>query len=165
MIKRPAVSHDEAHERVRRLTFSSDISSGYRLGDYIEQHRARDDRPDQSLQWAVDTFGPVAKLKSERAMRFLEEAIELAQACGVDMQHCDRILWRVFTRPAGSAYREIGQSLMCLEALAASLNISANDECDAELALMKASDPAERRARHAEKVRLGIATDPDSVPL
>ncbi len=35
------------------------------------------DRPKEFLAWAVKTFGPIALDRKERAMRFMEEAIEL----------------------------------------------------------------------------------------
>ncbi len=42
-------------------------------------------RPKAFLQWAIDTFGPVAANRDERAARFVEEAIELAHAEGLEL--------------------------------------------------------------------------------
>ena len=41
-------------------------------------------RPKEFLAWAVRMFGPVALERQERLDRFIEEAIELAHAEGMD---------------------------------------------------------------------------------
>jgi hypothetical protein len=39
------------------------------------------DRPSRFLMWAHETFGNVALDPRERALRFTEEAVELAHGC------------------------------------------------------------------------------------
>jgi len=53
------------------------------------------------FRWAVDTFGPIAKDRVERATRFVEEATELAQACGVSEARMRAVVERVYSRPPG----------------------------------------------------------------
>ena len=48
-------------------------------------------RPREFLAWAVAMFGPIASLRSERALRFTEEAIELAHAEGVERDTLNKI--------------------------------------------------------------------------
>lgn len=58
-------------------------------------------RPEKILAWAVDTFGPVADNRHERAMRFIEEATELVQSCGLSRETVEAITERAYSRRAG----------------------------------------------------------------
>jgi hypothetical protein len=117
----------------------------------------------EMTQWAVDTFGPVALNKSERLMRFVEEAIETAHAGLLPVIVLDRIIDRVYSyenipMPGREAFaKELAQAMLTLECLAHVHGIDVNAEVDKEVARLKASDPEERRARHRKKVELGIA--------
>lgn len=61
----------------------------------------------------------VAEHLPERGTRHLEEATEVAQACGVDRAMAHRIVDYVFDRPVGELVQEIGGSALTLAALAA----------------------------------------------
>lgn len=116
-------------------------------------------RPQRALQWAVSTFGSIAADPHERAMRFLEEAVELAHAEGVTAETASKIAARVYSRPAGHTAQEVGQAAMTLECLAANLGISAEAECANEFLRVQSIPKAEWDRRHAAKVALGIANN------
>jgi NTP pyrophosphatase (non-canonical NTP hydrolase) len=82
------------------------------------------DRPSRFLHWAKETFGDVA--------RFLEEAVELAHAIGIEKIIAAAIVERVHSRPAGDVPKEIGQSLATLELLAKAIGIDADQEATRE---------------------------------
>jgi hypothetical protein len=109
------------------------------------------------LRWAIRTFGPIAGNRDERAARFLEEAIELAQAEGITRMVALNIAYRVFSRTPGHSDVEVGQAMMTLEALAENIGVDANDECRKEFDRVRTISQDEWDRRHAAKVALGIA--------
>ena len=64
--------------------------------------------------WVESRIGKSHMQSKERAMRLLEEAIELAQAEGIDseMTHCQ--VDHVFGRPAGFSRQEAAGVAVCL---------------------------------------------------
>lgn len=114
-------------------------------------------RPTEFLAWAIEVFGPIASNRQERAARFLEEAIELAQVEGLPIKTALAIIARVYARSPGILSKEIGQSLVTLECLAENVGISAAAEGAREWSRVRNSDPDEHRKRHAAKVAMGIA--------
>lgn len=115
------------------------------------------DRPSRFLQWAHETFGDIALDPKERAMRFLEEAVELAHAVGVDAITSTNIVGRVYQRPAGGIPREVGQSLVTLELLAKAINVDAEREANEEFFRVQRIPKEEWARRHGAKVAIGIA--------
>lgn len=109
------------------------------------------------LDWAVETFGPVARDRQERTMRFAEEAIELAHAMGLHGDVLVSIIRRVYSREAGQIPREIGQAQMTLEALAAVVGENADLEAEREFMRVKSVPKEEWTRRHQAKVAIGIA--------
>jgi hypothetical protein len=112
---------------------------------------------EQFLDWAIGIFGPVAADRHERAMRFVEEAIEVAHAEGVLEIALGNMIERVYTRKPGDIAREIGQASATLEMLAASIGVSASDEAAREFARVQRLPKEHWQKRHAAKVVLGIA--------
>lgn len=115
------------------------------------------DRPARWLQWARETFGEIALDPHERALRFVEEAVELVHAIGLDANDVSAIIARVYERPAGNVPREVGQCLACFETLALVLGVDADHQATGELARVKAVPQPEWAIRHGAKVALGIA--------
>lgn len=115
------------------------------------------ERPRQILLWALDTFGPLAGYRKERALRFIEEAIELVHAAGLHQGEIERVAVRVYGRPAGDMAREVGQAGMTLEALAENCNLSVDSEIDSEFSRVKLIPKSEWERRHNAKADIGIA--------
>ena len=138
------------------------------LWEHPAEHiKAERETPNQKemLKWASDTFGRVALDTNERALRFLEEAIELAQACGVSVEEALTVATRVYARQAGNYYKELGQSAMTLAVLAEWLGIDVDDALLCEWRRIQTIPHEEWARRHSEKVEAGIATPmPDDTP-
>lgn len=116
----------------------------------------RDQRQAEVLKWAIDTFGKEAISKRERAKRFLEEAIELAQAAGLERWEAKNLVEYVFNRPAGEIGQEVGGVMVTLMSFAVAHNISVKAEEDREVSRVLAIDPVVFRERHAAKKRAGV---------
>lgn len=123
-------------------------------------------RPAAFLAWAADTFGPIALDRKERALRFLEEALEVAHAEGVEQMIADRLLGRTWNRnpdPADTP-REIGQAYACLETYAESIGVSADVEATKEFKRVQTFPKEVLVERHKAKIVLGIALNTSTLP-
>lgn len=116
------------------------------------------DRPRRALAWAVEIFGACAIDLRERALRFIEEAVELVHAIGLPRETLDKVIDRIYSKPLGNVPREIGQAALTLELLAEVCDVSADGEAELEFARVQGIPKAEWDRRHAAKVDLGIAT-------
>jgi len=88
--------------------------------------------------------------------RFLEEAIELVQACGATASECHQLVDYVFSRPIGERDQEIGGVMVTLAALC-----SAQDLCMEAMA----ENELTRVWDKIEQIRLKQATKPKHSPL
>ena len=85
--------------------------------------------------WITACFSPSARENvAERSHRFLEEAIELAQASGCTKEDARLIVDYVFDRPAGAQEKEVGGVMVTLAALCNALKLMMDDAGDKELA-------------------------------
>lgn len=74
--------------------------------------------------WCVECFGKTtADDKPERVWRFLEEALELAQALGATPAEAKSLIEYVFGRPSGEPEQEVGGVMITLAALCAACDI------------------------------------------
>lgn len=111
----------------------------------------------RATSWLAECFGPdVALDKLERAHRFLEEALELAQAGGCTREDAFMLLNYVFSRPAGEVVQETGGVLVTLAGLAQAHAIDMALAGDAELA---------RNQGRTVEIRAKRANKPDDSPL
>jgi Tfp pilus assembly protein PilV len=104
--------------------------------------------------WLVRVFG-VRMLfnKQARALRLVEEAVEYAQAEGVELQLVQDVAQLVYSRPAGDPYQELGGVGVTWLGACAACRASADVALDVELTRIE-SKPAELfRARDATKVQ------------
>lgn len=68
--------------------------------------------------WMLECFGPdIAADHNERNHRFLEESLELVQACGCTAQEAHKLVDYVFPRPKGERQQEAGGVAITLNAL------------------------------------------------
>lgn len=84
--------------------------------------------------WFRACFSPAAQSDvAERTHRFLEEAIELAQASGCTREEAAALVAYVYDRPAGKPELEVGGVLVTLAALCSVANVSMADAGEREL--------------------------------
>lgn len=114
-------------------------------------------RPAAFLTWAKEMFGPVAALRGERLMRFVEEAIELAHADKMERATLDAIANRVYSRAPGEITKEIGQAQACLEIYAENIGESSDLLAELEWQRVRNIPRAEWERRHKAKQEIGIA--------
>ncbi|MBM5458679.1 hypothetical protein H8F21_14010 [Pseudomonas sp. P66] len=68
--------------------------------------------------WLIECFGQdIANDKQERNHRFLEEALELVQACGATESEAHQLVDYVFAREVGEQPQEVGGVMVTLAAL------------------------------------------------
>src|ERR1019366_7187801 len=68
--------------------------------------------------WMTECFGPTIPLdKMERNHRFLEEALELVQACYCTADEAHQLVDYVYGRPVGEKSQEVGGVVVTLAAL------------------------------------------------
>lgn len=88
--------------------------------------------------WMLECFGvKISKDKVERNHRFLEEALELAQACDCTKEEAHLLVDYVFNRPVGEKGQEVGGVMVTLAALCLAQEIDMHKEGDTELARIK----------------------------
>lgn len=68
--------------------------------------------------WLMECFGEmIAGDREERNHRFLEEALELVQACGCTVSEAHQLVDYVYGRPVGELHQEVGGVMVTLAAL------------------------------------------------
>src|SRR5437899_8158554 len=87
-------------------------------------------------EWLAACFPPTVPAdRQERTHRFLEEALELAQANGCSREHVQMLLDYVYSRPAGWPEYEVGGVMVTLAALCSATRIDMEEEGNHELEL------------------------------
>ncbi|WP_201712564.1 hypothetical protein [Acidiphilium sp. C61] len=106
-------------------------------------------------EWMMRCFGPtIANNREERGNRFLEEAIELVQACDMPPERAHRLVDYVYGRPVGERRQEVGGVELTLTALCTAYGIDKTEAVEAELA---------RAWLNIDKIRLKQAAKPSAV--
>lgn len=110
----------EWHPEPQWLLVAHDIEKGaersFAVKDIIpDEHPAFQARVQP---WMMECFGPlIAGDREERNHRFLEEALELVQACGCTASEAHQIVDYVYGRPIGEPHQEVGGVMVTLAAL------------------------------------------------
>lgn len=108
-------------------------------------------------EWTTACFPTSARADvAERAHRFLEEAIELAQASNCTREDAHALVDYVFSRPEGETFQEVGGVLVTLAALC---NIK---DTDMELA---GEQELSRNWSRIEQIRAKQASKPQGSAL
>lgn len=115
------------------------------------------DRQRLVLEWAVDSFGECAARPKERAARLVEEAVEVAQALGLEDHVILRLVLRVYGRPPGELAQEIGGVGITLEALAENAGLNAEKCTQQEWERVMSKSKSWWQKKHAAKVKDGTA--------
>lgn len=85
--------------------------------------------------WMLACFGAAISCDTdERNHRFLEEALELVQACGCSASEAHQLVDYVFNRPKGERAQEVGGVMVTLAALCLARDIDMHAAGETELA-------------------------------
>ena len=128
------------------------------FGVPMEQVKKNNEKFQQRVQpWLLECFGPmIAGDREERNHRFLEESIELVQACGCTASEAHQLVDYVYGRPVGEKVQEVGGVMVTLAALCLAHGINMHYAGDAELA---------RIWTKVEQIRAKKAAKPKHSPL
>lgn len=84
--------------------------------------------------WMMACFGQkISADRLERNHRFIEEALELAQACGCSQSEAHQLVDYVFGRPIGEKAQEVGGVMVTLAALCLAHDLDMHEAGDVEL--------------------------------
>lgn len=113
------------------------------------------------VRWCKEAFGEKdARDKRMRALRFIEEGLELVQATGLSREEAKRVLDYVYDRPKGEIAQEIGGTMVALAALVGAHDLSMYTCGENEL--IRCWQKIEHiKVRHANKPKFD-GTDRDS---
>ncbi len=108
--------------------------------------------------WVRSIFGSeIALSVPERVARFLEEAVELAQAEHMPIEAVLRLVQHIYAKPPGEPYQEVGGVSVTLLAYCAAAGLSA-EECECtEIARVLALPPEYFRKRQNVKAEAAVA--------
>lgn len=102
-------------------------------------------------KWMMECFGLVISAdREERNHRFLEESLELVQACGCTVDEAYQLVDYVFGRPIGDKPQEVGGVMVTLAALCLAQDMDMFECGEIELARIW-TKVAQIRAKQASK--------------
>ena len=113
-----------------------------------------DNFQDRVQVWVEAAFG--SSSKAERIHRFIEEALELAQALGCSEEEAHLLVNYVFSRGAGEPVQELGGTMTTLAALSAVHGFNMQAAGELELS---------RMWEDIEKIRIKQRNKPSCSPL
>jgi hypothetical protein len=109
------------------------------------------------MPWMDECFGlEISGDKQERNHRFLEEALELVQACDCTDSEAHQLVDYVYGRPTGEKPQEVGGVMVTLAALCLAQQMDMHDAGEVELA---------RIWTKVDQIRAKQATKPTHSPL
>jgi hypothetical protein len=113
---------------------------------------------ERGADWVRRALGEaVLNDRQERALRFLEEAVELAQACGLPEAQASRLLARVYAKEPGGVKEEMAGSYFTLLMLARAHDVSIDWELLKEFRRVDTPEMIARiRQKHAGKAADGV---------
>lgn len=86
------------------------------------------------LPWMIACFGSkISQDTVERNHRFIEEALELIQACGCPREDAMQLVNYVYSRPIGEQAQEVGGVMVTLAALCLANGIDMHEAAEVEL--------------------------------
>ncbi len=110
-----------------------------------------------AVEWGCRCFGAEhMRNRGVRALRFAEEALELAQACGVNEEKTIQLVRVVYSRPMGSIQQEIGGSMVTLAVLCRTVGFDLEDSFQIEILRCLSKDSAHFAERNKQKLDLGL---------
>lgn len=119
------------------------------------------DRMQQRIgKWVRKVFGDKIFFdRHERALRILEEAMELAQVEGVAETQASMLAARTWSRPVGELRQEVAGIGVTLLAYAEAVGISAADEVQGEMRRVSSQTVIRQiQEKQKEKTALGLTS-------
>lgn len=110
--------------------------------------------------WGKTNFGAIAYSKQERAFRFLEEALELCQACEVNLGQVKHIAGIVYSKPIGTKEMELADAQLNLYALANVHGVSLEEVTQNRFLGCLEKDSNYWQARQEKKYESGLSLRP-----
>lgn len=121
----------------------------------------RDEQQRSVLAWAKAAFATDGKLDEVeppiRCLRFIEEALELAQAYGLEKSLILRQIDEVYSRPLGQVPQEVGGVGVTLMAFCESINLNVEGAILREIDRINSKPVEHFQARQKEKMAKGLA--------
>lgn len=112
--------------------------------------------------WIISRFTRMAlNSRLERAMRLLEEAVELAQACNVPKEYVGKLADHVYSRPPGTVEQELAGVGVAALGFAAHARVSFSAVVRQEVERIEGLSIEHFRARQNAKADAGIAMGVD----
>jgi hypothetical protein len=117
------------------------------------------------LRWIETRLGMPNVHPRERAMRLLEETVELAQAEGITREMVERQVQHVYGRPASTPEEEGGGVAVCFLGWCASRGMTMMEVAQEEVDRIEKKPVEEIRASLARKANAGLVftTPPEPV--
>lgn len=117
-----------------------------------------------AVDWAIRCFGFAhVKDKQTRALRVVEEAIELAQATEVPKEKLLQLIEYVYARERGTLIQELGGVLMTTYLMSAgTLNEDPDSVFLRELRRVLSKSAEHFTSRNMQKVQAGFTRDPQA---
>lgn len=106
--------------------------------------------------WSVGVFGPLSGNLEERALRMLEEALEVAQSAGVPKEVAERLKDNVYARPVGDISQELAGCLLTLESTAEAAKIDLTEATILEWSRIQKISLEEWKTRVIDKRTAGV---------
>lgn len=157
---------NELKDRIQGVMHFDEVSGTYSIpaSEFIDAINIIQDKapPAQPFQgrvqpWMAACFGPVIAADTiERNHRFLEESLELVQACGATASEAHQLVDYTFSRPIGDRPQEVGGVMVTLAALCLAQSIDMHECGEIELA---------RIWTKVEQIREKQAAKPKHSPL
>ena len=143
--------HVEPQWLLRAFDVDKQVEREFALKDFGASFQAR------VQPWMMACFGPeVSGDREERNHRFLEEALELVQACGCTASEAHQLVDYTFARDVGEPRQETGGVMVTLAALCLANDLDMHEAAEVELA---------RIWTKIEKIRAKQAAKPKHSPL
>lgn len=105
------------------------------------------------VSWFIECFGKfqLVSEKRERAFRFFKEAVELVQSASMSEEECLEMVKRVYAKPTGEMYQEVGGVYTTLVIFCESNGLSLSRCGEIELKRIKGKIPL---IREKQKTKL-----------
>lgn len=132
---------DAEHQHAKNLgaggpgKLQAALKAEWQVGEAIAKLATHATFQQRVRPWMMTCFGEVISAdREERNHRFLEEALELVQACGCSADEAHQLVDYVFGRPMGEKSQEVGGVMVTLAALCLAHDMDMHASGETELA-------------------------------